>query len=88
MTWKSKAKQQTENEEDTENNVKSQFFSDTTFKTDMSNSMEWREIYTFFKQGDFSDEYESDVDDLVDTETLQLHKIVGMPTIAPYYDMV
>jgi hypothetical protein len=85
---KSKEKQQTDNEDDTENNVNSQFFSDTTFKTNMRNNMEWSEIYAFFEQGDFSDKYELDVDDLVDIKASQLHKIVSRPTIVPYYDMV
>ena len=45
-----------------------QFFSDTTFKMGMSNGMEWSQIYTFFKKGDFTKEYDSYVDNLFDTK--------------------
>jgi hypothetical protein len=81
-------KQQNDDEDDIEKNPNSTFFSDTTFKMGMSNSMEWSQIYAFFQQGDFSEEYESDVDDLVDIKASELHKIVSRPTILPYYDMV
>jgi hypothetical protein len=40
------------------------------------------------QEGDFTEEYESDVDDLVDIKGYELHKIVTRPTIFPYYDMV
>jgi hypothetical protein len=32
--------------------------------------MEWSEIYKFIEDGDFTDEYESDIDDLEDIKNL------------------
>jgi hypothetical protein len=54
----------------------------------MNNSLEWRRIYTFIEEGDFTKDYESDADDLVDVKGSKLHKIATRPTIVPYYDMV
>jgi hypothetical protein len=88
MTRKGKAKQQKDEEEEIEKNLNSTFFLDTSFKTGATNNMEWSEIYKFIEDGDFTDEYESDVDDLVDIKKSCLHKITSRPTVLPYYDMV
>jgi hypothetical protein len=53
-----------------------------------TNSLEWIQIYKFIEEGDFTNEYKSDVDDLVDIKKLGLHKIVSKPVVLPYYDMV
>jgi hypothetical protein len=50
--------------------------------------MEWREIYKFIEDGDFTHEYESNVDDLVDIKKYFLQKIATRPTVLHYYDMV
>jgi hypothetical protein len=50
--------------------------------------MEWREMYKFIQYGYFTDEYDFDVDDLVDIKKFFLHKITSRTTIIPYYDMV
>jgi hypothetical protein len=68
MIQRSKEKQQNVDEDDIEKNPSSTFFYETTFNMGMSNSMEWSQIYTFFKKGDFTKEYDSYVDDLVDTK--------------------
>jgi len=88
MSRKIKVKQPTDNEDGIENNPNLTLFSYNSFKTGMSNNMKWSEIYEFFQQGDFDDEYESNGDDLVDVKVSQLHKIIVMPTIVPYYDTV
>jgi hypothetical protein len=52
------------------------------------NSLEWIQIYTFIEEGNFTEEYESYANDLVDVKKYELHKIGAIPTIFPYYDMV
>jgi hypothetical protein len=81
MTKKGKAKQQKDEEEEIERNPNSTFYSDTSYKIGVKNYMEWSEIYKFIEDGDFTDEYESDVDDLEDIKKSSLHKITSRPTI-------
>jgi len=88
MTQRSKEKQQNHDEDNIETNPNLTFFYDTTFNTGMSKSKEWSQIYAFLQQEDFSEEYESNLDDLVDIKASELHKIVVRLTILPYYDMV
>jgi hypothetical protein len=45
-------------------------------------------IYKLIQDDDFTKEYESNVDDLVDIKKSSLHKVASRPTILPYYDMV
>jgi hypothetical protein len=47
MTRKGKANKQKVKEEEIEKNPNSTFFSDTSFKTGETNSLEWSEIYKF-----------------------------------------
>jgi hypothetical protein len=51
MTQRSKEKQQNGDEDDIEKNPSSTFFSDTTFKMVMSNSMEWRKFTHSLRKG-------------------------------------
>ena len=69
-------------------NLNSTFFLDTSFKTGETNSLEWSKIYKFIEDGELTDEYESDVDDLVDIKKSILHKVSSRLSILPYYDMV
>jgi hypothetical protein len=74
--------------EDEEKNPNSNFYSDTSYKIGIKNCMEWSEIYNFFEEGNFKDEYEEYVDDFEDIKKSNLHRVVSRPTIMPYYDMV
>ena len=57
-------KKQKDKEEEIEKNLNSSFFLDISFKTGAKNNMECNEIFKLMEDGNFIEEYESNIDEL------------------------